>query len=111
MLSASFAAAGSLANGFASYFQEVWDLPPALVITLGFIVVLTIVNFIGITESVVVNMVMTVVEVAGLVIVMIIGVWYIVEGKADLLHAGRLQGRGQPGAARSSPASRCPSSR
>ena len=37
MLSASFAAAGSLANGFASYFQEVWDLPPALLVTLGFI--------------------------------------------------------------------------
>ena len=37
---------------------------------LGFILVLAILNFIGITESVVANMLMTFVEVAGLVIVM-----------------------------------------
>src|SRR4030095_11981945 len=40
-------------------------------------------NFIGITESVVLNMLMTFVEVAGLLIVMIIGVWYIAQGDAD----------------------------
>ena len=96
MLSASFAAAGSLANGFASYFQEVWDLSPTLVITLGFILVLTVVNFIGITESVVVNMEMTVVEVAGLVIVMIIGVWYIVEGDATFTTLGDFKTEGSP---------------
>ncbi len=96
MLSASFAAAGSLANGFASYFQEVWDLSPTLVITLGFILVLTLVNFVGITESVVVNMVMTVVEVAGLVIVMIIGVWYIVEGDANFSTLGDFKAEGSP---------------
>ena len=47
--------------------------PPALVVTIGFILVLAFLNFIGITESVVVNMLMTFVEVAGLVIVMVIG--------------------------------------
>ena len=59
-LSASFAASGSLATGFSSYFAEVWDLPPALLVTIVFILVLSIVNYIGITESVVVNMLMTV---------------------------------------------------
>jgi len=82
MLSASFAAAGSLATGFASYFKEVWELPPALLITLLFIVALAIVNFIGITESVVINMVMTLVEIAGLLIVMLIGVIYVAQGNA-----------------------------
>ena len=82
-LSASFAAAGSLASGFAQYFAELWPGPPALLITLLFILGLTIVNFIGITESVVINMLMAFVEVAGLVIVMIIGIWYIAEGNAD----------------------------
>jgi len=96
MLSASFAAAGSLANGFASYFQEVWDLSPALLITLAFIAVLTVVNYIGITESVVVNMVMTVVEVAGLVIVMIIGVWYIVQGDANFSTLGEFKAEDSP---------------
>jgi APA family basic amino acid/polyamine antiporter len=86
-LSASFAAAGSLSVGFASYFLELWDVPPTLLVALLFVLVLTIINFIGITESVVVNMVMTLVEVAGLLIVMFIGVWYVAEGKADF---GRL---------------------
>ncbi len=83
MLSASFAAAGSLATGFASYFIEVWGLPPELLLALVFILVLAAINFIGITESVVANLVMTIVEVGGLIIVMIIGVIYIAQGKAD----------------------------
>jgi len=86
-LSASFAASGSLASGFAKYFAEVWDLPPALLVTILFVLVLSIVNYIGITESVVVNMLMTFVEVAGLVIIMGIGIWYVVEGNA---HFGTL---------------------
>ncbi len=86
-LSASFAASAALASGFAEYFSTVWELPPALLLTLVFILVLSIVNFLGITESVVVNMVMTFVEVAGLLIVMIIGVWFVAEGDADF---GRL---------------------
>ena len=82
MLSATYAAAGSLANGFASYFHTVWELPPQLLLTVAFIIVLAVVNFIGITESVIANMVMTLVEVSGLVIVLIIGAWYIAQGDA-----------------------------
>jgi amino acid transporter len=58
--------------------------------------VLTVVNYIGITESVVVNMVMTVVEVAGLVIVMAIGVWYIAEGNANFATLGDFKAEGSP---------------
>jgi amino acid transporter len=82
-LSASFAAAGSLATGFSAYFAQVWELPPALLVTMVFIAALAVVNFIGITESVVANMVMTFVEVAGLLIIMLIGVIYVAQGKAD----------------------------
>ena len=82
-LSASFAAAGSLASGFAAYFAELWAGPPALLVTLLFVAALSIVNFIGITESVVVNMAMAFVEILGLAIVMFIGIWYIAEGNAD----------------------------
>lgn len=83
MLSASYAAAGSLATGFAQYFGEVWEAAPALVVALAFIVGLAIINFIGITESVVANMLMTFVEVSGLVIVLIIGVMATAQGKVD----------------------------
>jgi amino acid transporter len=82
-LSASFAATGSLATGFSAYFATLWAGPPALLVSLVFLFFLNIVNFIGITESVVMNMVMTFVEVTGLIIVMIIGIWFIAEGKAD----------------------------
>lgn len=91
-LAASFSAAGSLATGFSSYFSEVWDLPPALLISLAFIIVLAIVNFIGITESVVANMLMTFVEVAGL----IIGVVYVAQGNADFSTLGDFHADGNP---------------
>jgi amino acid transporter len=82
-LSASFAAAGSLAGGFASYFATLWEGPPTLLVTLLFILALTIVNFIGITESVVINMLMAFVEIAGLILILIIGIWHIAAGDAD----------------------------
>ncbi|SFO74304.1 amino acid/polyamine/organocation transporter, APC superfamily (TC 2.A.3) [Geodermatophilus dictyosporus] len=82
-LSASFAATGSLATGFASYFATLWAGPPALLVSLVFVLALVVVNFIGITESVVMNMLMTFVEVAGLVIVVVIGIWYVAQGNAD----------------------------
>lgn len=82
-LSASFAAAGSLAGGFASYFATLWEGPSTLLVTLVFILVLSVVNFIGITESVVINMVMAFVEIVGLIIVLVIAIWYVVEGNAQ----------------------------
>jgi len=82
-LAASMAASGSLATGFASYFSELWAAPPALLVSLVFIALLVVVNFIGITESVVVNMLMTFVEVAGLLIVLVIGIVHIADGNAD----------------------------
>lgn len=82
-LSASFAAAGSLASGFATYFAALVPGPPTLLVMLGFLAVLTVVNFVGITESVVVNMLMTFVEVAGLGIIMLCGIWYVAEGNGQ----------------------------
>ena len=96
MLSAVFAAAGSLATGFSRYFGEIWSLPPALLVTLAFILLLSVVNFIGITESVVANMVMTFVEVAGLIIVMIIGVIHVASGDADLGVLTQFTAEGSP---------------
>ena len=82
-LAASMAASGSLAVGFASYFETLWSAPPALLVSLVFVALLVVVNFIGITESVLMNMLMTFVEVAGLLIVMVIGIIHISRGDAD----------------------------
>lgn len=96
MLSAVFAAAGSLATGFARYFGAVWSLPPALLVALLFILALSVVNYIGITESVVANMIMTFVEVFGLIIVMIIGVIHISRGDADFSVLTEFTAEGSP---------------
>jgi amino acid transporter len=82
-LAASFAASGSLAAGFASYFSELWAGPPALLVALVFVALLVLINYIGISESVVTNMVMTFVELSGLIIVLIIAAIHIGRGDAD----------------------------
>jgi amino acid transporter len=95
-LSSSFAAAGSLATGFSQYFAEVWAGPPALLVTIGFVLVLSIVNFIGITESVVINTLMAFVEILGLVVVMAIAVIHIGRGDADFGVLGDFTASGSP---------------
>lgn len=96
MLSSSFAASGSLAAGFSGYFAEVWAAPPALLVSLAFVLALTLINFIGITESVLANLVMTVVEVTGLLIVMLVGIIVIAKGDADFGVLGQFESEGSP---------------
>ena len=79
MLSANMAAVGSLASGFVRYFSGLVGISPdsiwlATIVALVFVSIITLINLIGITESVVVNVIMTFIELSGLVIVMIIGV-------------------------------------
>ena len=104
MLSANMAAVGSLASGFVRYFSGLIGLPEdaiwaATIIALVFVALITIVNLIGITESVVANVIMTFIEISGLVIVVIIGVIALVEGVNDpavLLQFNAEGGGGSP---------------
>ncbi|MDO9396071.1 MAG: APC family permease, partial [Herbiconiux sp.] len=78
MLSANMAAVGSLASGFVRYFSDVVGLSTdsiwvGTVVALVFVGLITVINLIGITESVVVNVAMTFIEISGLIIVVIIG--------------------------------------
>jgi len=88
MLSANMAAVGSLSAGFVRYLGGLIGLPEdaiwgAALLAVAFVVLITIVNLIGITESVVANVIMTFIEISGLVIVVIIGVIALVEGVND----------------------------
>ncbi|HEY0773861.1 MAG TPA: APC family permease, partial [Nocardioidaceae bacterium] len=83
MLSASIAAAGALALVFGGdYFQSFVSLPQTWVAA-GFIVILALLNFRGITESVWATVLMTIVEFAGLLIVLAVGAAVIGSGDAD----------------------------
>jgi APA family basic amino acid/polyamine antiporter len=84
MLSASLCAAGALALTFGGdYFKEFLDWPTVAVAS-GFIVVLALINYRGISESVRANFVMTLIEASGLAIIIAIGVVTIVQGDAEL---------------------------
>jgi amino acid transporter len=84
MLSAALAAAGALASGFGAYFTEIWSGPPLLLVSLALVLVLSVINFLGITESVLTNVAMTIVEVAGLVLVLVIAAVHVARGDADV---------------------------
>ena len=64
MLSASFAARARWPAASPATSARCSRLSPVLIVTIVFVLILTAINFIGITESVVVNMIMTFVEVA-----------------------------------------------
>jgi amino acid transporter len=75
--------AGTLSRAFAGdYFQQFLDLPLLLVAIL-FIIVVAAINLRGIAESVKVNVVLTAVEVGGLLLIIVIGVSALLDGSAD----------------------------
>lgn len=85
LLAATIAAAGTLARVFGgTYFSEFVDGVPVAAVGVGFIVVLSLLNFRGITESVWANMVMTLVETTGLLIILVVGGTVLANGDADL---------------------------
>ncbi|PRY70571.1 amino acid/polyamine/organocation transporter (APC superfamily) [Glaciihabitans tibetensis] len=88
MLSANMAAVGSLAAGFVRYFSGLIGLSEdaiwvSTIVAVVFVAIITVINLIGITESVVANVVMTFIEISGLVIVVTIGIIALAEGVND----------------------------
>lgn len=84
LLAATIAAAGTLARVFGgTYFNQFVDGVPVALVAVIFIVVLSLLNFRGITESVWANMVMTLVETTGLLIILVIGGTVLAQNDAD----------------------------
>jgi amino acid transporter len=85
LLAATIAAAGTLARVFGgTYFTSFVEGVPVTLVAIAFIVVLSLLNFRGITESVWTNMVMTIIETTGLLIILAIGAVVLAEGDANL---------------------------
>jgi APA family basic amino acid/polyamine antiporter len=88
MLSANMAAVGSLSSGFVRYFSGIVGIGEdaiwgSTIVALVFLALITGINLIGITESVVANVIMTFIELSGLAIVVVIGIIAWVEGVND----------------------------
>lgn len=81
--------ASSASKAFAENFSEAFDLSLAegsglLVVALAFMLLIALVNFRGVGESVKLNVVLTCVELTGLLIIICIGAWALGGGNGDL---------------------------
>jgi amino acid transporter len=78
---ASNAFAGFLSDGFGLGFEA--GGTGILVLALGFMALVAAVNFRGVGESVTANVVLTCVELSGLLMIILIGFWAMSQGRAD----------------------------
>lgn len=93
MLAAGIVSVGALALGFAGdYLTEFVSLPVAAVVVV-FLGLLAALNARGISESMGANRVATIIEVAGLVVIIVLGIIVVSRGEGDL---GRLTQLGTP---------------
>jgi basic amino acid/polyamine antiporter, APA family len=83
VMSSGIASASTLARAFAGdYLSEFVDLPLVLA-AIAFLVVLAAINLRGISESVRVNLILTAIEVIGLLLIVAIGVAALSDGSGD----------------------------
>lgn len=78
---ASNAFAGFLSDGFELGFEA--GSTGILLIALAFMLLVAAVNFRGVSESVMTNVVLTIIEVSGLLLIIFIGLYAVTEGNAD----------------------------
>jgi APA family basic amino acid/polyamine antiporter len=88
VMSSGLASASTLSRAFAGdYLKEFVDVP-LVAAALVFIVVVAAINLRGIAESVQINVVLTAVEVIGLVLILAVGVAALGEGSAEFSRNG-----------------------
>lgn len=78
---ASNAFAGFLSDGFHLGFDA--GSSGRLVLALGFMALVAAINFRGVGESVKANVVLTIVELSGLLMIILVGMWAMSQGRAD----------------------------
>jgi APA family basic amino acid/polyamine antiporter len=82
-------------RAFAGYFQELYTAPLVLLVPL-FIVGLAAINLRGVEDSVKLNVVMTCIELSGLLIVIGVGAHALGQGNGDASHALQFNADGDP---------------
>ncbi|MFE6968259.1 APC family permease [Isoptericola sp. NPDC057653] len=79
--------ASTASNAFAGFLDDGFGLglgtTGLLWIALGFMTLVALVNFRGVGESVKANVVLTLVELSGLLLVIFVGMWGMTQGRAD----------------------------
>ena len=84
VMSSGLTSASTLARAFGGDYLSVFVEAPATLVALLFITAVALINFRGISESVRLNVVLTSIELVGLVLVVVAGVAAILHGGADV---------------------------
>jgi amino acid transporter len=95
VMSSGLTSASAASRSFAGYFQELATFPP-LWLALAFLLVLAVINFRGVAESVRVNLAFTAIELAGLVLVITAGLSALARGVGDPGRALEFNAVGDP---------------
>jgi basic amino acid/polyamine antiporter, APA family len=83
VMASGVTSAATLATAFGGdYLSEFVDLPTVLV-GLAFVAVISVINFRGIKESVGINLGLTTIELGGLLLVVVIGLAFLLDGGGD----------------------------
>ncbi|MFD3437706.1 APC family permease [Streptomyces sp. NPDC058685] len=84
VMCSGLSSASAAARAFSGdYFQEFTDAIPATLVAILFILALAALNLRGVSESVKTNVVLTIVELTGLLIILVIGAWAVLTGEGD----------------------------
>ncbi|MGX6747995.1 APC family permease [Streptomyces xantholiticus] len=95
VMCSGLSSASAAARAFGGdYFQEFTDAVPSTLISIAFILALAGLALRGVSESVKTNMVLTVVELTGLVVVLGIGAWAVVTGDGEPSRLGEFEASG-----------------
>jgi amino acid transporter len=86
---------GAASRTFAGYSAEFLPLP-ALAVAVVFVLILAAINFRGVAESVKINVVLTCIEMSGLVIVLAVGAAALAGGNGDPGNAFKFNAGGDP---------------
>ncbi len=98
MLAAGIVSVAALARGFGGDYLSAFVTLPVGLVAVVFLAVLALVNARGIKESTRANVVATVVEVGGLLVIVALGGWLLLRGDGDVGRLGQL-GTPEKGAA------------
>ena len=86
MLFAIIISGATVALGFAGYFSYLFGGSPIIIASV-LIVILSLINYRGIKESSRFNIISTLIEISGLLIVIIIGIFFIGKGNIDYFYS------------------------
>jgi APA family basic amino acid/polyamine antiporter len=83
VLASGIASASAVSRAFGGRYLAEFIALPSLPVALVFLIVIALINFRGISESVKVNMTLTVIELSGLLLIVLIGIVTLAGGTGD----------------------------